>query len=183
MSDYGLPPALINSLRRLPMVIKIVGDFAWEFSVQRTLHRRCEPRSVPGRRGRAPSSAHQSDAACLRVRCRPRDRPQRLPQVDGVWLGRYSSSSIRVVHNAVPAPEHAATLQAEPPVVLTVARLAPWKGIDTLILAIDLLGQSANAPRLVIAGDGDDRQRLEQLANRQAPRKSGVFGAGAASCD
>ncbi|MBI3362126.1 MAG: glycosyltransferase, partial [Chloroflexi bacterium] len=34
VSDYGLPPALANVLARKPMVLKNVGDFAWEFSTR-----------------------------------------------------------------------------------------------------------------------------------------------------
>ena len=46
--------------------------------------------------------------------------------------------------------------------VLSVARLAPEKGLDTLVRAVSL----ADDPRLVLvlAGSGDERERLEQLA-------------------
>jgi glycosyltransferase involved in cell wall biosynthesis/GT2 family glycosyltransferase len=47
-------------------------------------------------------------------------------------------------------------------VVLSVARLAPEKGLDTLVRAVSL----AEDPRLVLvlAGSGSERERLEQLA-------------------
>jgi glycosyltransferase involved in cell wall biosynthesis len=176
VSDYGLPPGLINSLRRLPMVIKIVGDFAWEFSVR---HGFCS-RDVGINQFQVVGGGPRVQLlkAIQRAYVSAADRvivpSNYLRSVVSGW--GISSSSIRVVHNAVPAPEHAATLQAEPPVVLTVARLAPWKGIDTLIQANGLLGRSANAPRLVIAGDGDDRQRLEQLAHSRAPGRVDFLG-------
>ena len=46
--------------------------------------------------------------------------------------------------------------------VLSVARLAPEKGLDTLVRAVSL----ADDPRLVLvlAGSGAERERLEQLA-------------------
>ena len=45
--------------------------------------------------------------------------------------------------------------------LLTVARLVPVKGIDTLLAALEGLDP---AIRLIIAGDGPQRQRLEHRA-------------------
>jgi glycosyltransferase involved in cell wall biosynthesis len=47
--------------------------------------------------------------------------------------------------------------------------LAPWKGIDTLIHAIGQLHDALPPPQLVVAGDGEDRGRLERLAADLAP--------------
>lgn len=47
-----------------------------------------------------------------------------------------------------------------PPTVLVVARLVPIKGVDVAIAAMRLLGGAA---RLVIAGDGPERDRLARL--------------------
>jgi len=48
-------------------------------------------------------------------------------------------------------------------VILTVARLVPRKGIDRLIAAIPLLPQNV---RLVVIGDGPDRERLMELVEK-----------------
>ncbi|GIV97976.1 MAG: glycosyl transferase family 1 [Herpetosiphonaceae bacterium] len=53
-----------------------------------------------------------------------------------------------------------ADLRSEAPLLLFVGRLQPWKGVDTAIEALTYLPQV----RLLIAGDGDDRPRLEQIA-------------------
>lgn len=59
-----------------------------------------------------------------------------------------------------PGPE----ATAAPPTLLTVGRLVPRKGIDTVLRALPaLLGTSADL-RYQIAGDGPDRPRLGQLA-------------------
>jgi glycosyltransferase involved in cell wall biosynthesis len=55
-------------------------------------------------------------------------------------------------------------LPLEQPVVAVVGRLIPAKGVDTAIEAIGLLAAADNCPVLVIAGDGPDRQRLEEIA-------------------
>lgn len=50
------------------------------------------------------------------------------------------------------------------PVITTLCRLEPRKGVDKLIAAMpDVLGKYTNA-QLIIAGDGTDRKRLTDLA-------------------
>lgn len=49
-----------------------------------------------------------------------------------------------------------------PPTILIVARLVPIKGVDVAVAALPLLRTPA---RLVIAGDGPERARLEELAH------------------
>ena len=51
------------------------------------------------------------------------------------------------------------------PVIMSAGRLLPLKGIDTLIRAFSLLRRDMKAcARLMIAGDGPDRKRLEALS-------------------
>lgn len=50
---------------------------------------------------------------------------------------------------------------ASPPTIVVAARLVPIKGVDVALAALPLLRGTA---RLVIAGDGPERSRLEQLA-------------------
>jgi phosphatidyl-myo-inositol dimannoside synthase len=52
----------------------------------------------------------------------------------------------------------------EGPLIGTVARLVPRKGIDTVIAAMPALLKVVPNLNYVIVGDGADRQRLEQLA-------------------
>ena len=88
------------------------------------------------------------------------------------YLGRIvagwgiSIKTIRVIYNAVATPA------ATPPVVclpawpgktlVTVCRLMPWKGVDALIRLLPELPDT----RLVIAGDGQIRGELSELATR-----------------
>jgi glycosyltransferase involved in cell wall biosynthesis len=51
-------------------------------------------------------------------------------------------------------------------VILSMARLAPDKGLEYLIEAAAILPRTGRRIRIVIAGDGPDRDRLEQLAGR-----------------
>lgn len=53
------------------------------------------------------------------------------------------------------------------PLVLSVSRLVPRKGMDVLIEAVALLRARGRAVDLAIAGQGRDRARLERLAARR----------------
>jgi glycosyltransferase involved in cell wall biosynthesis len=59
-------------------------------------------------------------------------------------------------------PEIAALRTADQPLLLWVGRFQPWKGVDT---AIEAIARLPNA-RLLIVGDGQERQNLEQLSQR-----------------
>jgi phosphatidylinositol alpha-1,6-mannosyltransferase len=51
-----------------------------------------------------------------------------------------------------------------PPVLLTVGRLVPRKGIDTVLHALPMLLEEFPDLRYRVVGDGPDRARLEQIA-------------------
>jgi glycosyltransferase involved in cell wall biosynthesis len=55
-------------------------------------------------------------------------------------------------------------------VVLVVARLTAWKGVDTVMSALRALPPPlVERARLVVVGDGPDRARLESLGAEQPP--------------
>ena len=53
------------------------------------------------------------------------------------------------------------------PMLLTVGRLVPRKGIDTVLRALPQVAASVPAVQYVVAGTGPDRDRLERLAVRR----------------
>ena len=57
-------------------------------------------------------------------------------------------------------------LRPEIPTVVSVSRLVPRKGMDTLVRAAALLAERGRDLQVVIAGDGRDRRRLRSLAAR-----------------
>jgi glycosyltransferase involved in cell wall biosynthesis len=90
----------------------------------------------------------------------------RLADVQGVALER-----MRVLPHGL-QPEWGESSVGSPPArngrrILTVARLAAadaYKGVDTVIRALPYVLSRCPGARLVIAGNGDDRTRLEALA-------------------
>ena len=57
-------------------------------------------------------------------------------------------------------------LEPEVPTVVSVSRLVPRKGMDTLIRAASLLAQTHPDLQVAIVGTGRDRRRLARLADR-----------------
>jgi glycosyltransferase involved in cell wall biosynthesis len=156
--QLGLP--LLGS-RRAPRIIKIVGDIAWERAV---------------RRGWIPPSedidAFQTRRYGLAANADKRRLYREATTYDGVitpseYLKRMvmgwgvDETKIRVIYNALP-PDHSLPdltqqdareqlqLDRDTPIVLTVGRILPWKGVDHLCAAL------AHVPdvRLIVAGDG-----------------------------
>lgn len=76
----------------------------------------------------------------------------------------FSRDRIRVIHNGVDhsfyRPEDAVEREEEPTFVY-VGRLKAYKELHVVLEALALLAARGRAPRLRIAGKGDDRRRLE----------------------
>lgn len=50
------------------------------------------------------------------------------------------------------------------PLLMTISRLVPRKGVDTVLAALPKIGSSIPSVRYVVGGAGPDRSRLERLA-------------------
>jgi glycosyltransferase involved in cell wall biosynthesis len=167
----------INSLgfplvggRGKPRVLKVVGDPAWERAVNK---------------GWIPPSedidAFQARRYDLRVRLIQAQRAREVQHANRVIVpSRYLRAMVlgwgarpdrvQVIYNALAPDAGASALtQAEAraalgldarPLLLTAARLVPWKGIDHLIRAVGPLPEV----RLLVAGDGPSEASLRALA-------------------
>jgi glycosyltransferase involved in cell wall biosynthesis len=174
VNDYGLPPAVANMLLRKPLVMKVVGDFAWEYAVRHSLVPRDLTIDAFQRRRFTP--------AVERVRALQKWYARRADLV--ITPSHYLAAIVtgwgvarerlRVIHNAA-APAESDPSISQPGLhprsdsgptflVATIARLAPWKGVDVLIQAAAQARQECPNMRLLVIGDGDDRQTLERLA-------------------
>ena len=147
---------------RKPLVIKIVGDWAWERAVGKgwlmdTIEQFQRRRYGPRVEALKALRALVTDRADLVL------TPSRyLRHIVAGW--GIDADRLHVIYNAgqpLPAPEPAPLPPFEGSTVVTVGRLVPWKGVDRLLRVVAGLPQV----RLLIVGDGPERESLESLAS------------------
>jgi GalNAc-alpha-(1->4)-GalNAc-alpha-(1->3)-diNAcBac-PP-undecaprenol alpha-1,4-N-acetyl-D-galactosaminyltransferase len=78
-------------------------------------------------------------------------------------LGRARGRRGRVVPNPVMPPPPGRVVPTDPPVILSIGRLVPEKGFDSLISAFARLAESHREWQLEIWGEGPERAALERL--------------------
>jgi glycosyltransferase involved in cell wall biosynthesis len=188
VSDYGLPVALANLILHKPSLLKNVGDFAWEFSTRR--HWIPTGQTI---------DEFQTASHSWRVNLlRQVQRWYALAADTVVAPSQYSASlvlgwgiaanKVRVIYNALdPITNNQSRADARrelqldsAPLIVTVARLTPWKGIVHLIRALPQVRDSVPNTRLIIVGDGPERAALEREA---APLSEAVTFVGAQSLE
>ena len=155
---------------KAPRVYKIVGDQAWERSI---------------RRGWVPpdedidrfQQRRYGGLADVQKYLRSRElRNAERVIVPGDWLRNLvinwgvAPARIQVIHNALPplaspaATDRTAAREQlgldERPLLLTAARLNPWKGVDRLLRALTQAPQF----QLIVAGDGPQLSALQRQA-------------------
>lgn len=159
--------ALANKFLRKPLVMKIVGDEAWERSIRKNWTQdgfedfQCKRQSWQVELFRRIRSWYVRQAHKVIV---PSQYLRRIVIDWGV-----SEERCVVIYNAVevsPDPTKAPKL---PPTfsngqlkVITAGRLVPWKGFDKVIQAIAMIPECT----LTIVGDGPCRTEWEALAQR-----------------
>jgi glycosyltransferase involved in cell wall biosynthesis len=169
----GLPveSAVAARLARIPVVAKVVSDYAWERARNR---------------GWFSGNAADYQTAIKGIRLRLLDWFRTLPLqharciiVPSVWLKQMivgwgiAPERVEVVYNAVepiePVPQTLPPFAGK--TIVTLCRLVPWKGVDELIRVLPNLPDV----RLVVIGDGAMRPQLEVLATNLAVNDRVLF--------
>lgn len=175
VNGYGLPPAVINLWLRKPMVIKLVGDFAWEYAVRHNLIDRSENiDDFQQRRHRFVVRLLRGLQRWYTNRAQAVIVPSRY--LAGMVQGwGVPAAKLQVIYNAVDGmayerlPDRAGArqeLDLNGKVILTAARLTPWKGVDRLIILLPYLRELVPDANLVVVGDGPERVNLERQARQ-----------------
>lgn len=174
--SVGLPAVIAAKLLKKPLVMKVVGDYAWEqgrqrFGVTEQLDKFYEARSVAFevRLLKRIEAWTARQAVSLIV---PSDY---LKRIVSQWKG-VDSNRITVIYNAMRAEEGgrvpAAVTALPRPCIVSVGRLVPWKQMEGIVDAMKDTDAS-----LVIVGDGPSCERIEQRVQATAPDRMLLTGA------
>jgi len=152
---------IANKFLRKPLVMKIVGDEAWERSVRKGWTKD----NFEGFQQR-----HQSWQAELLKRLRSwvvrqADKVIVPSQYLANWVVKWGvpAEKVVVIYNAVEIPDSIEPLPVPlktPIKAITVGRLVPWKRVNRLLEALEKIPELG----LVVVGDGPERPRLERMA-------------------
>lgn len=161
----GLPAALAAFVLRKPLVLKVVGDYAWEqgrqrFGVTATLDEFVRLRKLPFN-VRVLQGIETWVARRARVVIVPSEY---LKGVVSAW--GIAPEKIVVVYNAVSRADGGKVPEAVSALprlrMVMVARLVPWKHIDNVIEAVATVDAS-----LIVVGEGPEEERLKALASEK----------------
>jgi glycosyltransferase involved in cell wall biosynthesis len=94
---------------------------------------------------------------------------------DMEWIGMGKNSEIEIINPGIDPTKFSPATKTVNPTILYLGRLKSYKKIDTLIRAMKhILPEQPNA-KLVIAGFGEERETLEDLAFKEGVHKSVKF--------
>ncbi|MFI5260367.1 MAG: glycosyltransferase family 4 protein [Candidatus Paceibacteria bacterium] len=161
----GLPAALVSKMRGIPLVLKFVGDEAWErASQERRTTKRLEEFLANPEGGWRTSLRMMIQGFVL--------RHADIVTTPSLYLRdaivrTYHLKEERAVVNYNAAEKEATapfTATQVPHQLVATARLVEWKGLDGLIRAVAILKKQFPDVRAVIAGDGPEEVSLKKLA-------------------
>lgn len=175
--SVGLPSMMAARMLRKRFVVKIVGDYAWEQGVQRagiteSLDHFSKQNDVPFfvkifKKIQTYVAVHAERVIV------PSAYLKRIVSYWGVPEGH-----ITVVYNsyaAQSAPGNRevlrSVLQFTGMLIVSAGRLVPWKGFEPLIEIMPRVLKRFPDARLLIAGEGPDREKLEQKIRSRGMEK------------
>lgn len=169
INGYVLPLPLIRPFYRRRIVIKIVGDLAWEYATRNGL---TDLEELPFQKAALPPRLailrwlyHRAVALSDQVIV----PGEHLAGIVRGW--GLAAEQVRVIYNGIPSSDlYNASRQAlreelnlpiDAPLLVSVARLTPRKGVQVALQALHLLPE---AVQMVVVGEGDQLAELQALA-------------------
>ena len=170
--SVGLPACLVALILRKPFYLKIVGDYAWEQGVQRFgVTDLLDEFSTRNRYSFLVRVMKYIQTKVARYATRIIVPSKYLKRIVMNW--GIAGDKISIIYNAFEPLETLATREVlrrklgfSGKVISSVGRLVPWKGFEGLISVFSELQKNKPALRLVIVGEGPDRDTLEQCAQK-----------------
>jgi glycosyltransferase involved in cell wall biosynthesis len=168
INGLELPAILAGKILRKRMIMKIVGDYAWERAINADLTSDTID-EFQHKRQRWQVELHKKLRAWLVRQVAEVITPSRYLQTL-VWGWGVPEKRVHLVYNAVEEfPEALKTrievrkelgVSEQDKLIITVARLVKWKGIEALIRVVSHFDSSI---KLLIVGDGPEKNRLTDV--------------------
>jgi len=169
--SVGIPGLIVSKILRKKVVVKIVGNYAWEQSITRGWFKGGieEFRKSDGLRAQFLKKIQgmlAKQASLVIVPC------QYLKKIVKEW--GVPEEKLRVIYNApedlpilnITKQEAQEEIGLEGNIILSIGRLDPWKGFSCLIEVVDELIKEGQNLKLLIIGEGTEKKNLEsQIKN------------------
>ncbi len=175
----GLGSIAAGKLTGKPVVVKFVGDVAWEGATSRgeTVKSLDDFLRQP-EGGWQTALTRRIESFVLRHADRIITPSLYLKHVLAKFYG-IPDSGIEVVYNAVAPDAFAPVADSNAgygrPLLTTVGRLVPWKGVDELIEMVPVLVKKYPRVKLQVIGEGPEESRLKHLCRKLGVETHVVF--------
>ena len=172
----GLCSLIVGKLLRKPVVVKFVGDIAWENAFNQGKTAQLLEDFLHQPQGGLYITLLLWIQKFVFHRANKVITPSNY--LKGILLKCYKvpAAKIKVVYNAVELKEvEAAGEKYGQPVVITIGRLVPWKGIDELIELVPALVEKYPDFKLLVVGDGPENEKLKRLCHEIGAKPHIIF--------
>lgn len=157
--SVGFPASIVSSLTSTPMILRVPGDHAWEQAQARFGVTDSIEEFQIKRYGIRTEFLRFISRYVTRSADQVVVPSKYFASIVQTWMR--DKSKLTVIYNGIaPIKSTEPTHMPNHPFAVSIGRLVPWKGFDTLIQAIGGLPDW----KLVIIGDGPLRGDLEQMA-------------------
>lgn len=160
----GLPASFVAKWRQLPLIVKVVGDYAWEQAQNSGVTTigidEFQKRSFSGKVGKL----QKIERRVCRQAAKVIVPSQYLRKIVRGW--GVNDEKIEVIYNAATIHEYPTLSKTRRQTIISIGRLVPWKGFETLISLMADLRSVQPDLKLEIYGSGPDQGKLEQLIHR-----------------
>jgi glycosyltransferase involved in cell wall biosynthesis len=182
--SVGFPSILAAKILRKKFVLKIVGDYAWEQHQQKKDSKFITLENFQkdefGFMTELRKKIERWVAKKADVIIVPSEYLKKIVMMWGI-----DKKKINVVYNAFSSGDINADIsirfevkdnlkrkfEIDGPIILSIGRLVAWKGFDTLIELMPQISREIPGAKLLIIGDGPDKEVLESKADEKDPGK------------
>jgi glycosyltransferase involved in cell wall biosynthesis len=163
----GVPAAIASKITRLPLIVRVPGDYAWEQGRQRFGVKENLDDFQDLRYGPMVGLFRALQEFTVRSATRVIAPSEYLANIVVRWVN--PNQEVSIVYNGVELPLVVSEPEKRPDedLVVSVGRLVPWKGFDSLI---NIVNKEENW-FLAIIGDGPLKEKLGRNAGKRVMLK------------